>query len=51
MLYRVAYILQNGTAGHKDFETLELCYEFLLSIDYKRYNIMDLKSKDIIERG
>jgi hypothetical protein len=51
MIYRIAYILQNGTAGHKDFETLEGCYEFLLSIDYKRYNIMDLKSKDIIERG
>ena len=51
MLYRVAYILLNGIAEHKDFETLELCYEFLLSIDYKRYNIMDLKTKDIIERG
>lgn len=50
-MYRVAYILVNGIAGHKDCESLEACYEFLLSIEYKRYFIMDLGSKEIIERG
>lgn len=50
-MYRVAYILQNGTTEHKDFESIEQCYEFLLSIDYKRYQIMNLLTKEIIERG
>ncbi len=50
-MLRVAIILLSGVTEGETFSTIEECYEYLLKKEYKKYMIMDTKTKVIIERG
>lgn len=50
-MLRVAIILLTGETEGQTFQTIEECYEYILGKEHKRYMIMNVETKIIIERG
>ena len=48
-MYRVAIILKSGEIISGNFKKKEEVDDFILNSDYKRYRIMDIETKEIIE--
>lgn len=49
-MYRVSCITQQGIIKGKNCDTIEECYEFLFSVDYKKYRIKNRDTGKIIEK-
>ena len=48
-MFRVAVIRKSGKSEGKSFKTVELCYNFLLEEEYKRYKILNIETNKIVE--